>query len=485
VSQTAAFRQIIRDFMCPSPVLVPVGTPCVEAVKRMTAAAVESILVMGPDHSIAGIVTEQDVSRRIAFRLTEAMSVEAVMTSPVHTIRDQDYLYHAIAIMRRLGLRHMPVVDAVGQVVGVVHLHDALAGVSLPLMRLIDRLTHADTIEGLTHVKAAQIEAAETLLADHVPAAEIQSLLSDINSDLYKRVINLSLQDMGEHGWGSPPVPFAAIVMGSCGRGESHLCSDQDNGFIVADYPDADHGRIDPYFLELATRMTHTLDTVGMPLCTGNVMATNPLWRKTLSQWCEQTARWVHARSDAAVQHADIFFDFVPVFGDVKLAQHLRQHVSELLHQQPAFLRYMCRLDTDHRVALGMFGRLVPEPRGQQRGKHLNLKYHGLLPLIEAIRMLALWQDIPETSTLKRMNQLHTRGVLDASEYEALTSAFELLTSLLLRHQIADFLAHREMSHTVPLAAISKHQKRMLVDAFRAISAFRQRVEFALAGILW
>lgn len=302
MSQTAAFRQLASDAMRGSPVLVSTGTTCAEVVRRMTEAAVESVLVTHADATICGIVTEQDIVRRLALRLSGDVPVERVMTAPVHSIHAADYLYHAIATMRRLRLRHMPVIDDTGQVVGLLHLHEALARVSAQLVTLIDRLTHADTLEGLTHVKVAQIDVAHALFTDNVPASEIQTLLSDINRDLHRRVIALALHDMAVQGWGAPPVAFAAIVMGSCGRGESHLCSDQDNGFILADYPDDEHIRIDPYFIELATRMTRMLDTVGLPLCSGHVMATNPLWRKTLSQWCEQTSRWMQKRSPASLQ---------------------------------------------------------------------------------------------------------------------------------------------------------------------------------------
>jgi signal-transduction protein with cAMP-binding, CBS, and nucleotidyltransferase domain len=480
--QTAIFRQLVRDHMRRTPALVPLGTTCAEAVRRMAEAAVDSVLIIGPGGAIRGILTEQDVTRRLAFKNAGTAPVEAVMSAPVLTIQAQDYLYHAIAVMRRVQLRHMPVVDATGVVVGLLHLHEALAVASGQLLRLIDRLALPETLEGLQEVKAAQVEVAEVLFADNVPAAEIQTLMSDMNRHLYRRVLALSLAAMSAAGWGEPPVPFALIVMGSCGRGESHLQSDQDNGFILADYPDAEHNRIDPYFIGLATRLTETLEAVGMPRCQGNVMATNPLWRKTLSQWCAQTTRWVQKGSDVAIRHADIFFDFQPVEGDVSLAHTLRQHVTRLLTRNTTFLRAMYTLDADHQVALGWFGRLRPERRQGIQDDRINLKYRGTLPLVEGVRLFALREGIVETPTLRRLDLLRAQGILDVNEHDYLSGAFCLLTTLLLRQQISDFQAGRAVSNLVPLAALSQRENDMLVDAFRAITAFRERVRVELTG---
>lgn len=448
----------------------------------MARGAADSVLVVGSDGAIRGIVTEQDVTRRIAFQRAGDAPIETVMTAQVRTIRERDYLYHAIAYMRHSRLRHMPVVDDGGQVVGLLNLDEALAASSEQLVGLIDRLTHEETLAGLKEVKTAQVEVADALFGDDVPAPEIQALLSEINLDIYRRVIALSVKNMREAGWGEPPVEMAAIVMGSGGRGESYLFPDQDNGFILGDYPDKEHNRIDAYYIELADRMTVMLDKVGIPLCRGNVMATNPVWRKTVSQWRRQVDIWMRKRSDVAIRLADIFFDFRAGFGEPALAQALREHVSRVLPKSPAFLRDMYGLEADHSVALGIFGHLRTENRPQHRGKWINLKYQGSLPLVEGVRLYALRAGIAATSTLERIDALHAKGILSDNEEDYLTGAFRLITDLLLRQQIADFKAGREVGNLVPEAALTRREKDMLIDCFRAISRFRDRIKNDITG---
>ncbi len=459
------------------PPILPGQAACTEVVRAMREQRSSSVLIADGEGRLKGIVTEKDVVRHIAYQAAGSTGVERFMSSPVLTIRDDDYLFHAIATMRRRDLRHMPAVDRQGRVVGILHLHVALAQASATLMEQIDRLTHEESVAGLHQVKAAQVEVADTLFAENVPVPEIQGLLTQINNDIYRRILDLFLREMEEEGWGQPPVRFCVIIMGSGGRGESFLFPDQDNGFILEDYPDHRHGAVDTFFIELAERMTRALGQVGITLCRGHVMATNPLWRKTLSQWGEQIHYWLRRPNVLTLRLSDIFFDFQSVFGGHALSDRLRDHVTRSVQGQHAFLQEVRRVQADHGVALGWFGRLTTDKSpGPHQGK-LNLKYHGLLPLVESIRLLALREGIPETGTLARIAVLHTQGMLDTNEQDYLSGGFHHLTRLILRQQINDFKAGREVSAYVPPRALSMREKDILKDSLEAIDALRDRVK--------
>jgi signal-transduction protein with cAMP-binding, CBS, and nucleotidyltransferase domain len=393
-------------------------------------------------------------------------------------------LFHAIAVMRRRHLRHMPVVDGVGDVVGMLDLHVALSVASEQMLSQIDRLTHEETLEGMKEVKAAQVEIAAELFTDDVRAPEIQALLSHVNRDLMGRLSRLCLREMRDAGIGEPPLPFSVIVMGSVGRGESYVFPDQDFGMIVADYPDADHYRIDAWYTDLGARLADSMDAVGFPYCKGGVMAHNPLWRKTLSQWREQIDIWIRRRNDNFLRLADIFFDFRPVYGDLRLAAELRDHVTGSLKGNHLFLKSMHGID-DHKVALGLFNRFITEKDDKAHLGELNLKFTGTLPLVEAVRILALREGVPETSTRARMAALHAAGVLGDGEYDYLSGAFSHITGLLLRQQIADYTAGRKVSNYVPPETLTQREKDMLVDSFKAISAFLGRLRHELTGELF
>ena len=484
-SRTAAFRRRVADHMAPPPPQLAVGATCATAVEQMRASTAAGVVVIGADGRPAGILTERDVARRVVFDLPPETPVETVMSAPLATIEADDLLFHGIARMRRDGFRHMPVVDAEGQVVGLLHLHEALSTAAVQLVDQIDRLTHSETLPGLAEVKRAEIEVAEELFADEMPALEIQALLTDLNNDIHARATELCLGAMADEGLGPPPTGFCVLVMGSGGRGESFLNPDQDNGFIIDDYPDADHDRIDGWFNELAGRLTTALDDIGLPLCNGGVMATNPTWRKTISQWRQQMDYWIAKQNPGTLRLADIFFDFKPVFGDASLADVLRDHILLRIHSNTRFLREMYRLDEAYGVGLGLFNRFIVERDVEPHKGKLNLKISGSLPLVESVRIFALREGIADTSTLARISGLRDTSVLDDDEADYLRGAFRHITDLLLRQQLADYRATGRVSNYVHPGNLSERERDMLVDGFKAIRALQRRLRSELTGDLF
>jgi signal-transduction protein with cAMP-binding, CBS, and nucleotidyltransferase domain len=468
-----------------SPVVLPGEATVAEMLGRMAAAKQTSALITNQAGRLAGIVTEQDVTRRIALRCDGSEPVGNIMSTPVRTIDADDYLYYAIARMRRFGWHHMPVTDRQGRPLGVINLSDALAVAGDQVLREIDLISHQDTLDGLREIKAAQVDLAESLFRDNVPAPEIQSVITHINGDIHRRLIETHVEAMAQSGWGEPPVPFALIIMGSGGRGENFLYPDQDNGFILEDYPDNEHGPVDIFFIELAERMTRDLDAVGFPYCGGYVMATNPVWRKTRTQWRDQVRMWGRKRSVIAIQLSDIFFDFRGASGELWMAEELRRHVTKMAKSSPAFLGELHREVSQAGVALGWFGRFRTDTEKPEHKGQINLKHAGTLALVSNVRLLCLRQGIEVTTTLGRIAALHAAGVFGKDEQDYLSGAFHHITRLLLRQQIADFKAGKKVGNHVHPDALSEREKDILVDSLKAIESLRKRVSNEFAGELF
>ncbi len=481
-SRTKIFSRLVQDYMRPGPLVLETQDSVARLLHRMSDGKATSALVVDEDGALAGIVTERDVLRRIALRCGGDEPVTSVMTAPVKAMRGDDYLYAAIAEMRRHGWRHMPVVGSGARPLGMIDLNEALAVAAEQTVDLIERLTHEGTLDGLREVKAAQVEVAAALLADNVPAPEIQGLLTEVNRDIHRRLLDMHIDAMAREGRGAPPVDFAAIVLGSAGRGESFLYPDQDNGFILEDYPDAAHDRIDGWFRELAERLCRDLDKVGFPWCSGYVMAVNPLWRKTASQWRAQLAIWGRKHSFVAVRLADILFDFQPVYGRRELADSLRHDVVGMVRRSPGFLRELHEQSGQQAVALGWFGRFITERDKPEHRGEINLKHTGTVPLVQNVRLLALKHGLVETATMARIAGLRDAGVLDRDEADYLDGAFRHITFLLLRQQVADYTAGRQVGNYVHPEALSEREQDILRDSFRAIDALRKRVHGELTA---
>ena len=480
-SQTKLFRSLARDHMGPKPVEVARTASVVEVVNSMAQAGSRVAIVTDSHGRPAGILTEQDVVRRVAWRATPDQPVEDVMTAPIVTISTDDHLLNAITTMRRHRFSHVPVIDGTGRLAGLLALHDVLYFLSGWLGRLTDLLVQDESLDGLKRVKRCEAGLARDIMHDGMPIAAVQALLTEINFELHRRALMRAISAMAADGWGEPPVPFALIVMGSAGRGESLLAPDQDNGFILADYDDAAHARIDAYFVPLAVRFTQLLDAIGFPLCLGNVMATNPVWRKRISEWRKQIAIWLRRRTETQLLLSDILVDFHHVWGDAALSQTLRRYIMQAIAESPTFVRDLFTIEADHGAALGWFGRLRSERDKQDRPGMINLKLRGSLPLVEAARLLSLRAGLAETSTLARLDGLVAKGALHPEDHDNLKDAFEFISHLLLRQQVEDFVAGREIDDFVPEERLSKREKEHLVTCLRSIVNVRSTLEADLA----
>ena len=483
-SRIDVFSKRVLDFMDGRIHVVGPDTPLSEVIAGLAASGVSSALIVDGYGRLTGIVTEHDVVRRVALRLPPEAPAARAMTAPVKTIGADDLLYRAVGRMRRERLRHMPVVDDEGRPVGMLDLNEALAAAAGRLVVQIDRLTRESTLEGLGEVKRAQADLARDLLDDNIPAPEIQALITGINLDIHRRLLDGAIDAMRAEGWGEMPLPMTLLIMGSGGRGENFLFPDQDNGFILADYPDDEHNRIDAWFVALAQRFTAALDRVGFPLCKGNVMATNPLWRKSQTQWREQIWLWGERRSPVAVLFADIFMDFAGCWGDPAPAMRLRAEIAEMLRRYPALLAAMGEDETRRGVALGFFGGLKVTPDSTHPGR-IDLKLQGTLPLVGSLRLYALRAGIAETGTIARLGALTAEGIVPAHEADALRDAFATVTQALLRQQLQDLRDERAVGNHVDPEALSRFERERLVDALKIVDRLRKRARADFTGAFW
>jgi signal-transduction protein with cAMP-binding, CBS, and nucleotidyltransferase domain len=472
----ATFFEPVGRYVMRDPLVVSPEAPCAQVVERINTARMPGAMVVDGDRRLVGIVTTGDVARRIAFQLAREDPVRLAMTAPVQALREDEPLYRALARMRKFGWRRMPVIDAAGRVVGLFSMDAAL---EKPL-ELLDRIGGDDSVAGLARVKGAQVELARALLDDDRSVVEVQALFAEMNLDIHRRLCALVLESLERDGWGPAPVPFSVIVMGSIGRGEALLYPDQDNGLILEDHEQSDRLVAERFFAELADRLCESLAQVGFPLCRGNVMATNPVWRGTLARWRAHIDSWVTSRSEHAILDADICFDFRAATPPEHLAEALRRHALALLPRARPFLRDMAISLSDHRVALGLFGGFHTEPAGD--GPRINLKLRGLMPLVGGVRLLALREAVAETSTLGRIEALAARGVLKPDEAEGLADGYRDLTALVLRQQLADHAAARPPSNLVSSAGWSRSRRQRLTATLRAVDDLQRRVREDLTG---
>jgi signal-transduction protein with cAMP-binding, CBS, and nucleotidyltransferase domain len=475
----ALFTGRVASAMRPAPPLVAPESGLAAAVAAMAAAGETCVVAVDAAGRAVGILTERDVVRRVAFRAGPDDPVAQAMSAPVRTVPAEEHLYRAVGLMRARGHRHLVVVDAAGRPIGTLRRVDAYAAASARLLAAVETLARGDDEAGFAATRAAQAGLARTLLDEDVPAADVIGVVSEINLDIHRRVVERALGAAGA----PPPVPFTLLVMGSGGRGESLLAPDQDNGLILADYPDARHGEVDAWFIPFAEDLNARLDAAGFPLCKGHVMARNPVWRKTLAQWQAQLGLWAERRSPVALLFGDIAFDFRPVWGEPAPAETLRAHLARTLAAHPAFLAALAAEDAKLTVGLSFWGGFRDDERGP--GARTDLKRSGLMPLVSSVRLLALKHGVAATGTRARLAALAAAGAVRAEEAQTLGAAFETLAGALLRQQLDDAARGRPPGTLVDLRARPRAEQAAIRAAMKRVAAFQTEVKSAFGGGLW
>ncbi|WP_282171784.1 DUF294 nucleotidyltransferase-like domain-containing protein [Cytobacillus firmus] len=226
------------------------------------------------------------------------------------------------------------------------------------------------------------------------------SALNDFHDIIMKAVIRMALERTKKmerpSSW-----KFAWFTMGSSGRREQGFLSDQDHGLVF----ESGAAEAEKYFLELGEEVSKGLQAVGYPFCEGNVMSSNPLWCKSLSEWKKQIHAWMQEESLQTIRNLHIFFDSRVLTGEEEYIAELKSFIHVNLQKSPHLLTRMVETSMHMKKSVGPFGQLLAEEKGSHQGE-LDLKYAAFIPYVNAVRILAVKEGILDTSTIARMNKI-------------------------------------------------------------------------------
>jgi CBS domain-containing protein len=337
----------------------------------------------------------------------------------------------------------------------------------------VGQVKEARTLDELAAARSKMVLIARALQGETRSHFETMEILSYIHHCLQRRCFEIVLEEMQREGLSPPDIRYCFIIMGSGGRKEMLLGPDQDNGLIYEDYPEELAGAVDAFFAPFTERLVQALARIGYPLCNGKVMANNPLWRGRVQDWDARISDWVNNPEPQKVRYSSIFFDFTPLAGDATLALNLRAIVDKEIREFQGFLYHMMTLDLRYKVPIGLLGRFLTEKSGEHKGE-LSLKQGGSIYIVDCVRMFALEKGLPELSTLDRLKALVKRNVFSVETAEHIRAAFEALTFLRLRNEIAAFEAGRMPHHYLDPTLLSKTEQDLLREAFNAVSKLQE-----------
>ena len=451
-------------------------TPLRDALAMMQERRIGSLGVLDAGGALVALLTSAGISRALVQEGAEPGDpVARAGCEPPHTIAPEAALWQADESLQRFGVKYLVVMDDGRIPIGILSQTDILRALVTDRSTLVEQTGASrdfDALHRLYHgIHGVAREARET---NRLPSRAVR-ILSDAHLAIQHRCVELTLEELAAAGYARPERGFAVLIMGSGGRREMLLTPDQDNGLVIADGPAlADDER--RWYLDFSERLNRNLDQVGYILCPGKIMARNPMFRKTLSQWREQISRLARHPNQTAARWSNIVFDFDTLYGDETLTEALRAHLLAELRERPALLEFMVEDDAEGRPPLGLFNRLIAAAEGSGAGK-IDIKRNGTRIICDAARVYALSAGVASCNTTERLDSLRRQGTLSADLIDSVSAAYEELLDLLLSHQIAQAEAGQVPDKLIDPAALSRRGYGALRDAMRAVKRFQDQLQ--------
>lgn len=465
------------------PVTSRAGASIQAAARLMTECEVGSIIIVNETNCPVGIITDKDLRRQVA---TGAVSLTQpasdIMSSPVITLPPQLTVADVQIAMVKNRIHHLCITeDGTDQtpVIGVISEHDLLVLQGNHPAVLIRETLRCKDAGQLRLIR----EKAEGLLRRYVyqevSIAFISTVITEVNDAIIVRAIQLAQIAMETEGHGAPPVPFCWLALGSEGRGEQLLRTDQDNALLFEDVAADRYPVVKNYFLDLAKRVNDLLHEVGFEYCPAEMMAGNPQWCLSLSEWKRQFTRWIDEPTPKAVMFCTIFFDYRPVFGAVDLAKELTRHIFHQINEQSIFLSFLARDALQNPPPLTFFRNFVVEKSGEHQ-REFDIKLRAMMPLADAARVLALYAKVSGIhNTFRRFEKMAELEPQNRELYEQAADAYEIL----MRYRTIQGLKHGDSGRYFDPSELSKMERINLRNSFRPITELQTllRVRFKLS----
>ncbi|KPQ26320.1 MAG: CBS domain-containing protein [Halomonas sp. HL-48] len=442
------------------PLLLPADADIVTAVRTLNDTHADSLLVEAS--SQPGVVTKTDLLNAIV--LTEhpvTTPLADIAQYTLVTVTSSQYLFEALVSMTRHKVTRVVVMDE-AKVVGVVELTDVLSYFSSRSYVVSLQVEQAGDLPALAAASRRTPELVNALMAQGVKLRFAMDLLAALNGRIMSKAWAFTI-DPAHHQHS------CMMVMGSEGRGEQILKTDQDNGLILADdaeWPDVGKDM---------QRLTETLIELGYPPCPGNIMVSNPEWVATVSQWKGHIARWASARDGDSLMKLAIMLDAHGVAGNPSLLESVREELFERCSRDELLLSYFARTALRFSTPLTLFGSLKKPQHG------IDIKKGGIFPIVHGVRTMALERRIHATSTLDRLDALAEDGRLNRRFADDLGEALALFTELRLKQQLQAFsddasAEQQERSNRVVVQDLSSLERDLLREALHIVKDFKQRL---------
>ncbi len=460
------FKKRVCDFMSAPVVTCRATTPVNDIARILSVQKISSVVVTSRSGKLLGLVTERNLINKVLALDSNPGLVyaEDIMEKSLPTLPPDAYFYQALLTMIKSQGKYVLVVEQ-GQPIGVVTIGDLTKARTTNTLSMVTTIESAHGIKELAEIAPMVRNILTTMLHDQAPVREICEVISELYDSLTRRLLVLAEEELAANGWGLPPVDYCWLALGSSGRKEQTLASDQDNAIIFNDCPSATEQQARNYFAALANYVVEGLEQCGFAKCEENLMASNPLWCQPLNKWKSDLRRWAYAPRPGQTRQYTLFLDFRTVFGRTHLADDLREYCFRMFRSTPAIFQEMAMDDRRQPVPHYLFRKDQPE-----KGPGvIDLSQSACVHIVDCIRIFSLHEGLRETSTLDRLTKLVRIGAIQADEAEYLEASYQSLMLLRLRENLRKLGMGLSPDNCISPEYLSKRQLSVLKESFMAI----------------
>ena len=472
------FNQPVSSIYSKNLVYCDEKTTIREAAALMSRYHCSSIFVRNDRGVFLGLATDNDFRNKVIAREYDIeKSISEIMSSPLKTISDQALVFEALMAMMQDNIKHLAVTDSSERVLGVVTNQDLLIAHGQSPFFLLRELFSAATLETIIATQQKLPQLIQNLINSGAKAKNVNRFITTVSDSVLNKLIHFALEELGP-----PPVKFVFMILGSEGRMEQTLKTDQDNAIVFEDVPEADEKKVQKYFLTFGDKVCTWLDQAGYAFCEGGIMASNSKWCRPLSTWKEYFSKWIHTAEPEDLLRSSIFFDFRGAYGQLEIIDDLRNYLFTSLVGWSGFFRHLTENALYFKPPIGFFRNFVVESKGEHRDA-FDIK-HAMMPIVDLARIYALHNNIEETNTLERLYQAYMKDILNWKEYNEIQQAYSFLMQLRFVRQVTAVIDEdAKPDNYINPKKLSSIEQTMLKEIFKKIENFQTKLSFDFTGL--
>jgi PAS domain S-box-containing protein len=465
----------IRSLMGPV-VSCNMNEPVEKASQIMAQKRAGAVFVEARKGKYIGMFTDHDIRERVVAAGSSAQRpIMEIMSAPIVTIAESALVFEAVLKMHDRRIKYLAVENSMGQIKGVISSIDMLDIHGYSAASLIQSIRQAQTVQEIIYRKERLPALIKAVVDSGTRVESVVRIISAVSDEVIIKLLGFAMEEMGV-----APVPFAFLALGSVGRGEQTLYTDQDNAIIYAHPEDEDAESVANYFLALGRRVCGWLDEAGYAYCKGDVMAQNPKWCQSLGMWKNYFSDWIIDAQPQDILDINIFFDFRVVYGEKEYADELRSHINAVLRNQPLFIHLLADNALSYKPPIGMFGNIVTQSH-PDRKETFDIK-SAILPITNIARAYAFKHGINEVNTHARIRALQHKLILTESTQREMQAIFDFLMHMRLKHQTLALSRREPVSNDIDPDLLSEIDITTLKGVLNQVSLFLGRLSSDFKG---